>query len=136
MSMKLILRQKSNSSIPPEDIVQAMAKRRLETVEDAHHHIGRRKHAQAPNEGSPSHSSDLPCSAPDGKVSRLAVRISIILTFTLDIPPDTPDLHHPTNEYDDVHAPDLSDSAHDDEDIRAPDLHDPTLDDETYARSS
>ncbi|KAI6011095.1 hypothetical protein PISMIDRAFT_124275, partial [Pisolithus microcarpus 441] len=32
------------------DIVQAMAKRRLETVEDARHHIGRRKHGQAPNE--------------------------------------------------------------------------------------
>ncbi|KAI6023437.1 hypothetical protein EDC04DRAFT_3092567 [Pisolithus marmoratus] len=65
-------------------ILQAMAKRRLETVDDAQQHVRRRKHTRSPDIDIPTHEPDLP-ETDHGPLDDEEV-------------PPTPDLSGPVNE--------------------------------------
>ncbi|KAI6026687.1 hypothetical protein BKA83DRAFT_4124309 [Pisolithus microcarpus] len=108
-------------------IIQAMAKRRIETVEDVRHRMGHRKRARVQNEGNPSHTPDLSHSTPDDDDIRLPDAPDPALDHEDIRLPDTPD---PALDHEDIRAPDPPDPVPDDQDIRAPDPPDPVPDDQ------
>lgn len=81
-------------------IIQAMAKRHIETVEDVRHRMGRRKRARVQHGGDPLHMPDLSHPAQGDK----------------HMLPHTPDLPDPAleDEHTLPHTPDLPDPALDD----------------------